>query len=126
MPQPTPVPILTNRKSLTVRLSPACLSPSAMMFTSLSTRTGAPRCCDNTDRTGNWSQPGMIGGATGTPSRKLTGPGTPTPAPWISGAMPVRPQLVHQLEGDREDDVGALPHVRRLARVRDDLAARRR
>ena len=88
MPQPTPVPILTNSRSSTVRASPACISPSAMMFTSLSTSTGQPRCWESTDRTGYWFQPGMIGGATGTPSRKDTGPGTPTPAPCRSTARP--------------------------------------
>jgi hypothetical protein len=59
-----------------------------MMFTSLSTMTGAPSAAPRVSRTGKWFQPGMIGGTTGAPSRWLTGPGTPTPTPCTSGAAP--------------------------------------
>ena len=87
-PQPMPVPILTKRKSSTLRAVPAWSSPSAMMFTSLSTMTGAPRAAERVSRTGKRFQPGMIGGITGAPSRWLTGPGTPTPTPCSSSAAP--------------------------------------
>src|SRR5919199_867340 len=62
IPQPMPVPSLTKRKSSTLRAVPAWSSPSAMMFTSLSTMTGAPRAAARVSRTGNPFQPGMIGG----------------------------------------------------------------
>lgn len=83
-----PVPILTQRKSPTERATPACCSPIAIRFTSLSTMTGQPRSWLSASRTGKPSQPGMIGGATGTPSGKRTGPGTPIPAPSNSSASP--------------------------------------
>ncbi len=85
-----PVPILTSRKSSTDRASPACSSPSAIRFTSLSTSTGQPSSWPIASRTGNRSQPGMIGGTTGMPSRKLTGPGTPMPVPCTCGMRPRR------------------------------------
>src|ERR1041384_3913533 len=81
MPHPIPVPILTKISSSSDRATPACRSPRAMTFTSLSTVTGQPQVPDSSSRTGYRSQPGMIGGATGMPSRKLTGPGSPIPAP---------------------------------------------
>ena len=74
-----PVPIFTNRKLSTEWATPPCRSPIAMMLTSLSTTAGQPCSRASSSRTGNRSQPGMIGGETGTPSRKLTGPGTPMP-----------------------------------------------
>ena len=45
----------------------------------------------------------------------------PDAGPVDLGGDPFRPELVDQLEGDRQDDVRALPDVRRLARVSDDL-----
>ena len=83
-----PVPILTQRKSPTERATPACCSPIAIRFTSLSTMTGQPSSWLSASRTGKPSQPGMIGGATGTPSGKRTGPGTPMPAPSNPSASP--------------------------------------
>src|SRR6478609_2819384 len=65
MPQPMPVPILTQRKSPTERATPACCSPIAIRFTSLSTMTGQPSSWLSASRTGKPSQPGMIGCATG-------------------------------------------------------------
>ena len=91
------------------------------MFTSLSTRTGQPRCWESTERTGNWFQPGMIGGATGTPSRNETGPGTPTPAPCMSTALPLGPQLADQVEHHGEDGVRAVPDVDRLGHLLEDV-----
>ena len=100
-----------------MRASPACISPSAMMLTSLSTTTGQPRCWESTDRTGNWFQPGMIGGATGTPSRNETGPGTPTPAPCRSTALPLERDLADELEHHGQDRVRAVPYVDGLGRA---------
>ena len=51
---------------------------SASRFTSLSTQTGASKRCSKRRRTSKPFQPGMIGGATGDPVSKSTGPGTPT------------------------------------------------
>ena len=42
MPQPMPVPILTNRKADAERATPVCCSPSAITLTSLSSSTGQP------------------------------------------------------------------------------------
>ena len=64
----------------------------------------------------------MIGGATGTPSRKLTGPGTPD-----AGAVDLRRRcpsarsLPTSSSATAEDGVRALPHVDRLAGVREHL-----
>ena len=57
----------------------------------------------------------MIGGATGTPSRKLTGPGTPTPAPWISIAIAVRRAACRPGRGRRRGRRPGPAHVDRLA-----------
>ena len=94
-----PVPILTNRKSSTDLARPACCSPSAMMFTSLSTSTGQPSSLASVSRTGKWFQPGMIGGDTGTPSRKLTGPGTPGAGADEAGGRRRRPAACRPAPG---------------------------
>ena len=49
--EPMPVPILTNRRNASSRQFTQC-SPTAMMFTSLSTSAGTPKCCDSRSLTG--------------------------------------------------------------------------
>ena len=75
MPQPMPVPTLTNSRCSTSRQFAQC-SPSAMMFTSLSTSTGRVVALgEASPGPEKPSQPGMIGGATGPPGGELDRPG---------------------------------------------------
>ena len=66
MPQPIPVATFTNSRSSTVCRQLVQYSPSAMMFTSLSTSTGTPGYRSaKAAGIGTPSHPGMIGGLTG-------------------------------------------------------------
>ncbi len=89
------------------------------MLTSLSTSTGQPSSAASVSRTGKRFQPGMIGGDTGTPSRKLTGPGTPTPAPAKPGARRAARSLPTISSARPMHDLRALPDVDRLGRARE-------
>ena len=79
-PDPMPVPIFTNSRKAS-SLQWAQCSPTAMMFTSLSTSAGTPNQSAKRSPTGCRFQPGMIGGNTGLPVANSTGPGRPTPTP---------------------------------------------
>ena len=73
-PAPMPVATFTNSRCSTSAYSVAC-SPSAMMFTSLSTSTGPGSSRLSRPTTSYESQPGMIGGWFGRPVLCSTGPG---------------------------------------------------
>ena len=108
MPQPTPVPILTNSRSSTRAGQPGVhLAERHDVHVVVDQHRAAEVLRRAPTRTGYWSQPGMIGGATGTPSRNDTGPGTPTPAPCRSTALAVGAQLADQVEDHGEDGVRA-------------------
>ena len=78
MPEPMPVAtLISTRSSTSVRCT--CCSPSAMMLTSLSTRTGTAYSRWRRPGTSYLSQPGMIGGLIGRPVACSTGPGRPMP-----------------------------------------------
>src|SRR4051794_38165264 len=79
-PDPMPVATFTKSRCSTSAYSVVC-SPSAMMFTSLSTRTGPGSSRPSRPATSYESQPGMIGGWFGRPVLCSTGPGRPTPVP---------------------------------------------
>ena len=78
MPAPMPVATLMNTRSATSRRW-ACCSPSAMMFTSLSTSTGTANARCTWPGTSYRSHPGMIGGLIARPVECSTGPGRPIP-----------------------------------------------
>ena len=86
IPLPMPVATLTNMRWSTSGNPMAC-SPSAMMFTSLSTTTSEPSSARTKPGTSNPSHPGMIGGLVGRPVACSTGPGRPMPTP-ASSASP--------------------------------------
>ena len=78
-----PVPILMKRRLSWSAQFDQC-SPTAMMFTSLSTRTGTSSRSENHSGIPKLSHPGMIGGWTGRPVANSTGVGTPIPIPRTS------------------------------------------
>ena len=87
-PDPMPVATLTKMRWSTSGQE-SSRSPSAMMFTSLSTSTGASKLSRNQPGTSKRSQPGMIGGLIGRPVLCSTGPGSPMPiASRSPGARP--------------------------------------
>ena len=83
IPAPMPVATLTKIRSDASGQAAVC-SPSAMMLTSLSTRTGAENVFFSAPGRSNRSQPGMIGGLIGLPVENSTGPGSPIPMPTTS------------------------------------------
>ena len=96
-PDPMPVATFTKMRWSTSGQE-SSRSPSAMMFTSLSTSTGASKLSRNQPGTSNRSQPGMIGGLMGRPRAVLDGPGQP--------------------DADREQVAGRRGRAARAARVR--------
>ena len=79
-PAPMPEPTLQKIRSSDSSWRRA-RSLKASRLTSLSTQVGASNRCSKRRRTSKPFQPGMIGGATGRPLSKSTGPGTPTAMP---------------------------------------------
>ena len=97
-------------------------SASAITFTSLSTHTGTAyeaKC----PRTWYWSQPGMIGGATGRPDSNSTGPGTRSRSRASARQLvDLREALLKHRLDPAQHDVRPRGDVRRLARVCEDRA----
>ena len=96
---------------------------SAITFTSLSTQMGTAyeaKC----PRRSYWSQPGMIGGATGRPDSNSTGPGTPIPIPSSDpGSSSTSARHCSSIASTRPSTTsGPCGDVSRLARVREDRA----
>ena len=124
MPAPMPVATLMNRKFSSSGQC-AVRSPSAMMFTSLSTRTGTGRDRWTWRTTSNPSQPGMIGGFTGMPVACSTGPGSPIPdAGQIRGVpacLAEQPQPF--IDYTVQDSHRAVGHILRQPALREHLPA---
>ena len=124
-PAPMPEPTLQKIRSSDSSWRRA-RSLKTSRFTSLSTQVGASNRCSKRRRTSKPFHPGMIGGATGRPLSKSTGPGMPTATPQTGYLGVVGQDVVEHLEGllDRLGrSAGDVPFV---MAVIDDVAVERR